>query len=130
RCWLTRPISRRITGMTRIAPTAKACASPETLEQLVAGTLPAADAELVREHLHSCVACQAKLEQLTDHPKLDEWSGAVDLAKQALQLEPHISDLLENLRGTPLPLRTPPPELDPTNGTTNAAAELPAALGS
>src|SRR5262245_13666445 len=96
-------------AMNRDAATA--CASPETLEQLLADTLTEADAAPIREHLRSCAACQTALERLTDHPQLAEWSGAVSLAKRARALEPAIAPLLESLRATPSP-RTTAPETD------------------
>ena len=52
------------------------CASPETLEQLLAGTLAEAEAAAVRAHVAGCACCQAVLDRLSDLPELRRWAAA------------------------------------------------------
>jgi hypothetical protein len=48
----------------------KECVPPETLERLLAGTLPEQDLVAVRHHLAACPSCQAQLDSLSDHAGL------------------------------------------------------------
>ena len=46
------------------------CPSSETLQQLLAETLPDEQAQRLREHLAGCAPCQTLLDRLFDSPEL------------------------------------------------------------
>jgi len=50
-----------------------ACPSSEALRDLLRGTMPATDADPLRDHLGGCVACLTELDCLSDDPELAEW---------------------------------------------------------
>src|SRR6266508_1940828 len=52
------------------------CSSTVALEGLLAGTLAAAETQVLRAHLTTCPQCQAALDRLSDHPSLRQWTSA------------------------------------------------------
>ena len=50
-----------------------ACPSTEALRDLLRGTVPAVDADPLRDHLGGCAACLDELDRLSDDPDLARW---------------------------------------------------------
>jgi WD40 repeat protein len=78
------------------------CPPPDTLDQLLSGSLPEPELNVLREHLADCKRCQAVLDRLSDVPELRRWADGVTPASPAAPEEPRPNRLLERLCLTPL----------------------------
>jgi len=73
-----------------------ACATPLALEQLLAGELPAGEADVLREHLAGCPACREVANDLSDHAGLRLWAAA-GRQLPPVDMGPGVAGLLDRL---------------------------------
>jgi WD40 repeat protein/serine/threonine protein kinase len=74
------------------------CPSSETLQQLLAETLPDEQAQRLREHLAGCAPCQALVDGLFDNPELRRLASEGWPEQWMAPQEPHLARVLEKLR--------------------------------
>jgi serine/threonine protein kinase len=78
----------------------KTCPSAETLTQLLAETLPEAEAGAVRGHLAGCAPCQTRLDQLSDDLELRQLAAAREAGSSPLPSDSGVVRLIEKLRAS------------------------------
>src|SRR5687768_11946917 len=100
------------------------CASTETLERLLVGSLAAGDVASVRAHLERCPSCRSALDHLSDHALMRQWLGAASPGDLARQRSPSITDVLVSLRATPFPEAPSTPATATTIPIHGGAGEL------
>jgi WD40 repeat protein len=85
------------------------CLSAETLEELLGGALPEAEAIGARAHLSNCRQCQVLVDRLIERPEWKRWAAVCWPPADSgglhprLAEEPALTDLLEKLHATPPP---------------------------
>jgi serine/threonine protein kinase len=102
---------------------ANACPARDRLHDYLQGALPAAEAEVVDEHLSECSECQAAMETWEEVavPKL---GGLVAAARGEAVADPLLQKLLARAKSIPLPDTTP----DRTRLTRSVAEPAPGQL--
>lgn len=105
------------------AASSGACLPPETLEQLLAGTLQEPELGILRAHLASCERCQTALNDLTEVVELRPWGENRNWRPAHIPSPDEVARVLQRLRQQTDRVSRPPETLQyPLAGPTGGPA--------